>query len=399
MQESSDHFYEELPVIDDFSGASDFDNYHDLPRDWHVVATDIVNSTTAIQNDNYKSVNILGASPIAAMLNLTDKNAIPFVFGGDGSLLCIPPSLLKEAKEILASCRNIGTNAYNLELRAAIIPVSFLNEKNKQLKVARFRASEHFTQALFIGEGVAYSDYVLKSGDFARFHITESKTSSLADFRGLECRWKEVTHSDKEVITLLVYTNPGWNKSEDTYTEVIEKLRELFGFDFGTNPIDPAALSMHFSVSELAGETKLRTFGMGFFERLAYILKTEIEILAGKIFMKLGYKSSKTDWNRYKSDLALNSDYRKFDDMLRIVITGTTGKRKELEKYLRQRHEKSELAFGLHVTDAAMVTCMVFQYHRDHIHFVDGSKGGYVMASKQLKKQVKKLESRTDWAH
>ncbi|MGK7370264.1 MAG: DUF3095 family protein, partial [Candidatus Halalkalibacterium sp. M3_1C_030] len=226
-----------------------------------------------------------------------------------------------------------------------------------------------------------------------RFHIKEAAYSPHVNFEGLECRWKEVKHSEKEVITLLVYTNPQKGNTKQTYTEIIKKLRDLFGFDFGTNPIDPKSLSMSFSLRQLMGETKLRTFGMNFFERLKYIIRMEVEVLTGKLFMKLGYKSSKTDWSRYKKDLSINSDYRKFDDMLRVVITGETGKRKKLEEYLDKQFEASKLAYGMHITDAAMVTCMVFEYQQDHIHFVDGSNGGYVMASRQLKEQIKALNT------
>ncbi len=393
MQEPIDRFYKELPLINNFSEASDRRHYHDVPSGWYVVATDIVNSTAAVRDNNYKSVNILGASPIAAILNLCDRNSIPFVFGGDGAFICIPPELVSDCRQVLSACRNIGFEAYGLELRAAIIPVSYLYDMGKPLRVARFRASENFVQALFMGEGMAFSDMVLKSDDHthAQFHITEAMYSSNVNFKGLECRWKEVSHKEKEVITLLVYANSYPGTAGSTYADVIQELRDLFGFDFGTNPIDPSALSMNLSISELMGETKLRTFGMGPFERLKYMIKTQIEILAGKVFMKLGYRSSKTDWSRYKSDLSLNSDYRKFDDMLRVVITGKKEQREKLESYLNEQFEKSKLAFGIHVSDAAMITCMVFQYHRDHIHFVDGSNGGYVMASRQLKKQLKAL--------
>lgn len=78
--------------------------------------------------------------------------------------------------------------------------------------------------------------------------------------------------------------------------------------------------------------------------------------------------------------------------MLRVVITGKKQKREELEEYLDELFEKTNVAYGIHVTDAAIVTCMVFEYHRDHIHFVDGSDGGYVMASRQLKEQMKALD-------
>jgi hypothetical protein len=85
------NFYARLPVIEDFFHASDGNNYHQLPSDWFVAVTDIVNSTAAIQDDRYKTVNILGASPIVGILNVAQRENIPYVFGGDGSTFCIPP--------------------------------------------------------------------------------------------------------------------------------------------------------------------------------------------------------------------------------------------------------------------------------------------------------------------
>ncbi len=139
------------------------------------------------------------------------------------------------------------------------------------------------------------------------------------------------------------------------------------------------------------GEIKFRTFGLNWFQRLLYLLKAELQIILGKIFMALDYESSATNWSLYKPDMALNSDHRKFDDMLRVVISGTSKQRQELEDFLHQRFEDADLAYGMHVTDAAMITCMVFQYHRDHVHFVDGSDGGYVSAAKQLKERLEIL--------
>jgi hypothetical protein len=63
------------------------------------------------------------------------------------------------------------------------------------------------------------------------------------------------------------------------------------------------------------------------------------------------------------------------------------------EKFLDKLFKQSKPAYGIHITDAAVVTCPVFQYHKNHIHFVDGSNGGYAMASKQLKEQIKNLIS------
>lgn len=108
--------------------------------------------------------------------------------------------------------------------------------------------------------------------------------------------------------------------------------------------------------------------------------------------MASGFKSRVTDWALYKPDIILNSDYRKFDDMLRVVINGTKNQRHQLENFLSAEYQKSNLAYGIHISKTAMITCMVFQYHRNHIHFVDGCKGGYVAASKDLKKRLTNLE-------
>ena len=37
---------------------------------------------------------------------------------------------------------------------------------------------------------------------------------------------------------------------------------------------------------------------------------------------------------------------------------------------------------------AALMTCFVRSYQGNHVHFVDGSNGGYALAAKQLKAQL-----------
>ncbi len=391
MASDGSEFYVNLPTIEDFFDASNDSNYHSLPDNWHVAVTDIVNSTAAIDDDRYKTVNILGASPIIGILNVAGKNKIPYIFAGDGSAFCIPPNLVSDARKVLAGSRSIGKAEYNLDLRAAIIPVSYIREQGHDLKVARYRASDVYVQAIFSGGGISYAEELLKKPGIDKYRIEASDNVEAVDFTGLECRWQKVKQQGKEVITLLVQADPQADHPEKIYKQVLHKMRTIFGFDDKTNPIAASNLSMTMSVSELMGEIKFRTFGLNWFQRLLYLLKAELQIILGKIFMALDYKSSATDWSLYKPDMALNSDHRKFDDMLRVVISGTSEQREELESFLHQRFEDSDLAYGMHVTDAAMITCMVFQYHRDHVHFVDGSDGGYVAAAKQLKERLDHL--------
>lgn len=385
-------FYIKLPVIENFFDASNMENYHSLPEDWYVAVTDIVNSSAAIRNDRYKTVNILGASPIVGILNIADRNKIPFTFGGDGSTFCIPPSLLDDARRVLGGSRQIGKEEYNLDLRAGLIPISYIRKQGHDIRVARYQASSHYIQAIFSGGGINFAEEIIKDKENNQFRVSASDNADAIDYSGLECRWQEVKQSENEVMTLLVKNNPSIDNPKEIYQKVLHKMRDIFGFDNKTNPIKASELSMTVSFSELMGEAKIRNFGKGWLKRVGYILKVQLQTIIGKILMTLNYKTSETDWGQYKPDLAKNSDYRKFDDMLRVVISGTPSQREEFLHFLDQKYKEKELAYGIHITDAAMITCMVFQYHRDHIHFVDGSGGGYVSASKGLKKRLETLK-------
>lgn len=391
--EDNSKFYAELPLLDTFFETSDPSHFHTLPEDWYVAVTDIENSTEAVNSGNYKSVNILGASSIVGLLNSVNRSEIPFTFGGDGCAICIPPSLYETTHKVLASSRQIGKSAYGLNLRAAIVPVGDILEAGYKVKVARFKVTEFYAQAVFRGGGLSYAEDLLKSPDVDSYQVAISEqVEQQVSFEGLECRWQEVGNKKKKVITILAKANPSIENGASVYRDVLNYMSETFDFDTKTNPIDSRQLSMHFSPGELMGEVKFRTFGMNTLQRLLYLMKMEFEVLLGKIFMKFGYRSSATDWSLYKTDLALNSDHRKFDDMLRLVISGTEEQCAAMRDYLQEQHDASRLAYGIHISDKAMVTCMVFQYHREHIHFVDGSEGGYVQASKNLKKQLKGFE-------
>ncbi|MDR8392382.1 DUF3095 domain-containing protein [Aliifodinibius sp. S!AR15-10] len=389
--ENCSTFFTDLPLLESFFEISNPNNFYPIPDDWYIAITDIVDSTGAIDQGKYKMVNILGASPIVGMLNLGNKDEIPYTFGGDGCTLCIPPSLVTETRKVFRASREIGKAEYDLDLRAAIIPVNHIREAGFDVKVARYKVSDAYNQSIFSGDGLTYAEEILKDPANKQFMINFTEEAENADFTGLECRWQEVGRQDKKVITMLVRSNPQRTDSDEIYTTVLNKMRDIFSFDDKTNPIETSQLRMNMSISSLMGEIKFRTFGMSWLQRLTYILKMEIQIVLGKIFMALGYKSSATNWSLYKPDLALNSDHRKFDDMLRVVISGTDEQLNELKAFLEKEFQASRLAYGLHVTHSAMITCMVFKYHRQHVHFVDGSDGGYVMAAKKLKERLRKI--------
>jgi hypothetical protein len=136
-------------------------------------------------------------------------------------------------------------------------------------------------------------------------------------------------------------------------------------------------------------ETSIRTFGGGWIEQLTYRLKMVIQIMIGQTLMSLGAKLAGVDWREYKSDVIDNSDCRKFDGILRMILSGNERQRQLLTDYLEGRHQTGELCYGMQVSSSSLITCLIFHRQGEHVHFVDGADGSYAMASIQLKQQLK----------
>lgn len=75
-------FYDSVPLFAAFEGVADEANYRPLPDGWLLAVADIVNSTGAIADGRYKTVNMAGASVISALMNVLEEKTMPFVFGG-----------------------------------------------------------------------------------------------------------------------------------------------------------------------------------------------------------------------------------------------------------------------------------------------------------------------------
>ncbi|HEX8545491.1 MAG TPA: DUF3095 family protein, partial [Cytophagaceae bacterium] len=68
--------------------------------------------------------------------------------------------------------------------------------------------------------------------------------------------------------------------------------------------------------------------------------------------------------------------------------TGSTEKRLQFIRYLEEEEQNGNLIFGHHINRASVMTCYIENRDDRHIHFVDGSDGGYTAASKELKRKL-----------
>ena len=96
-------FYADLPFVGEFVEITNPVHYQPIPDDWFVVLSDVTHSTAAIAEGKYKEVNFIGAATIVAVLNCARELELPFVFGGDGATLVIPPTLRDAAHQALTA--------------------------------------------------------------------------------------------------------------------------------------------------------------------------------------------------------------------------------------------------------------------------------------------------------
>ncbi len=89
---------------------------------------------------------------------------------------------------------------------------------------------------------------------------------------------------------------------------------------------------------------------------------------------------------KYIREVVENSDFRKFDDSLRMVLDCTPELATEIEEYLKAAMAKGLVRYGTHRQDAAMMTCFTpSASNPNHVHFIDGAEGGYAVAASVLK--------------
>ncbi|MEO1143394.1 MAG: DUF3095 family protein [Pseudomonadota bacterium] len=53
---------------------------------------------------------------------------------------------------------------------------------------------------------------------------------------------------------------------------------------------------------------------------------------------------------------------------------------------MKNERTAGKIIYGIHLQDEALITCVVPSIHQgDHVHFIDGSDGGYAQAAKKMK--------------
>ncbi len=384
-----DRFYAELAPFDRFTDFADVNAYTRVPNDWQVLCADVRGSTKAIEEGRYKDINTIGAACITAILNVSGDVEVPFVFGGDGAVIVVPPSLRAKAENELVALQKMARLKFDLDLRVGVVPVADLRQRKTDVKVRKYQLSEGNFLAMFSGGGIELADRLLKSdSDDNPYTLKPNMDAGLPSLDGLSCRWEPLKPRGGVMLTMMVKAKSSSPAQEkQTMGEVLEALSDILGT--GTKQASPARPdTMKFRwPPRNAWQEALVSSGN------RYPVGAYMKILLTSLMQVWCHASGKKvadyDGATYVDELRANTDYRKYDDMLRMVLDVTEVQADGIDAYLSQRFDAGEVVYGTHRAKSALMTCVVFSLRQgEHVHFVDGAEGGFAMAAVDLKRRL-----------
>jgi Protein of unknown function (DUF3095) len=387
----SGQFFHSLPELTSFSEVVEPERYVDVPDDWLVIITDVRGSTVAIEQGRYRDVNAVGAASIIAMRNALPHLEVPYVFGGDGATLLIPATEREVSDIALRGLSKMSREAFNLELRCGVVPVGQLRAEGHAVLCARFRVSEHTSLAMFMGDGFAAAERRIKQDTGDGGTRVPSEGAAEVDLSGFECRWQPIKSERGVMLSLLVLAREKAQADKTaTYREVLRVLEGILGNNSG-HPVTLRRLQLKGPFGDYSVEARARSAAaQGERFDLAYAHARK-KASIGKALRLMGASAGGFDSRKYPLELIQNCDFRKFDDVLRMVLDVSPKQAAAIDEVLEQLRGHGTLVYGTHRSTSALMTCFVRSFSGDHVHFIDGSDGGYALAAKQLKAQLAAL--------
>jgi hypothetical protein len=218
----------------------------------------------------------------------------------------------------------------------------------------------------------------MKRGEFA---VPSAQPGSQPDLTGLSCRFEEMSASRGLILSVLVL--PASAADPVAFREIIEEIVALVerSPDAG-RPVPTGGPPLRWPPQGIEFEARARRSGALMTRRACVLGRT----LLYYAVMRLGIRVGRFVPAIYRQQVVENSDFRKYDDALRMIIDCTEELANELHTRLSEAASRGIVRYGLHRQDAAMMTCFTPSAVRsDHVHFIDGARGGYASAATALK--------------
>ena len=263
-----------------------------------------------------------------------------------------------------------------------MVPVSAARDAGQDVRVALFRASPHVSYAMFAGGGASWAERQMKAG---RFTVAMAGAEERPDLTGLSCRWNPIRSRHGVIASIIAM--PGEHAREDDFRRLVSEVLALAADEERDgHPIPAEGPPQSLSLEGVALELKAARQQGGQLRRRLAIFGQSLLVA---LLMKTGWTLRGFNAAHYRRDLAANSDFRKFDDGLKMTLDIDRKRLARITARLETASDAGTCRFGLHTQEEALMTCIVpAPMQRDHMHFIDGASGGYAAAAHALKLKI-----------
>ena len=383
-------FYRDLPAFTDFSNLTERKLFHSVPDDWWVIIADIKGSTNAIKAGRYKEVNLIGAACITCVVNVLGSYDFPFVFGGDGATMVLPTTEIQKIKKELQHLQSLSATGFGLELRVGMIQLKKLYEGGTELFVGKYELSRGNFLAQFKGSALTRAEDIIKK-NLPGAEVLNPIGEASPNLQGLSCRISPLKSKKGVVLTLLVRPqSQNIDKASGVLEDVLKRLHANLNQNFlSASPVDLERLNWALVPKTLGAE--VRFSGVRALNYLKALIAKAVEVMVVNLSLKFNFRLGNFDPVKYKNELVINSDFKKFDETLRMVLDCSNTQTHSIKLFLEEMYQNKLIFYGTHESNESLLTCIVQSASTGkHLHFVDGAGGGYALAALSLKAQIQK---------
>lgn len=353
-----------------------------VPEDWHLIVVDVESSSQAVKNGLHQEVNLAATGAIIALMNRVKSThedlVLPYFFGGDGATFLVPPELKTDLVGILDNYRHHVKQQFYLSLRVGSLEVREVYARGHSIRLAKAQLNEYLVMPVSLGNGLKKGEEVIKS-----FFIDETVVPDVVeqvDLTGMECRWNEIAPPyDQEQIVCLLVACPEESLQSKVYASVLHKITSVFGPLKERQPVSVGRLKLNLTIGKIHQEMYACLGKFNFW----YLVKNWLMTVFGKYYF-IFFQSGR-DYLEKVSELSTSL---MIDGNINSVISGTQTEIDELINFLAHLEGEGVLKYGIHTTYASVMSCYVLDREADHIHFVDGTEGGFTSAAKMFKAKL-----------
>ncbi len=353
MSNTSTQFYTDLPEqrVNTISQLAtyyrEYKTYFTaVPDDWWVIITDIKGSTRLTEAGHGEKINHIAAKTIAAVVNEACGKAIhvPFVYGGDGGTILIPPVLLEQTGRNLTAIEQDAYENEHIALRVGAVSMRHLRNRGHDIHTLKTSIAGH-QSAQFIGSGMYQAEKILKDAD-TQTHPEDAilwshHTHGIhphPDLSYLVCPYNPIKTKDNR--TIAVFLIEPCHRSPAHIADILEQMATIMPNIHDISPFTKESLLMTLKNQDTTYKQQLST-------------NLDIEYAThGKYYAKV--------------------DQIKIDHMIRGIVAITPDQYQRLTRLLTTHEQQGSICYAMKIGTHIRMICNVPSADAES-HWIDGT--------------------------